>query len=95
MLHRVRDLSPEQRGVVESLLGRAIAEDEAVIIKTVRPAAILPPDLSPDERREALTKLEQYFARVDSKRRPVSEEEEEAILNEALRSTRPNYRPVR
>jgi len=47
--------------------------------------------LSPEERREAREKLARYFAKVDAGRLPVSEAEEDAIITEALRSTRPNY----
>jgi len=90
----VKDLSPDQRRAVESLLGRPVTDDEAVSIKSIRPAAILPPLLSPEERVRALEKLREYFAKVDAGRRPVSEAEEEEIINEALRSTRPNYRPI-
>jgi len=94
MLHHVKDLSPEERRAVESLLGRPVAEDEFVSIEGLRPSAIIPPQLSPDERKEAIEKLRQYFAKVDAQRGPVSQAEEEEIINEALRSTRPDYRPV-
>jgi hypothetical protein len=94
MLHRVKDLSPEQRTTIETLLGRAIAEDEAVSIKGIRPYGILASELSLEERTEAVEKLNRYFAKVDAKRQSVSVEEEEAIINDALRSTRPGYRPV-
>jgi hypothetical protein len=50
--------------------------------------------LVPEERQEILDDLDRYFARIDAKRRPVSEEEADAIINEALRSTRPDYRPI-
>jgi len=94
MLHHVKDLSPDQKRAIENLLGHPVSEDESVSIKSIRPSAIIPPQLSPDEREEALDKLRRYFAKVDAQRRPVSEEEEEEIINEALRSTRPNYRPI-
>ena len=94
MLHHVKDLSPEQRRAVESLLGRPVAEDESVSIKGIRPAAIIPPRLSAEERKEALERLRRYFARVDARRKPVSDAEEAKIINEALRSTRPGYRPI-
>jgi hypothetical protein len=94
MLHHVKDLSPEQRQAVENLLGRPVAEDESVSIKGIRPLSIIPSRLSPDERKDALEKLRRYFAKVDARRKPVSEEEEKEIINEALRSTRPNYRPI-
>jgi hypothetical protein len=94
MLHHVKDLSPEQRRAVENLLGRALEEDESVSIKSIRPSAIIPPRLSPQERKEAIERLRQYFAQVDAQRKPISDAEEEAIINEALRSVRPNYRPI-
>jgi hypothetical protein len=33
MIHKARDLSPDQKTAIESLLGRAIAEDEAISIR--------------------------------------------------------------
>ena len=95
MLHHVKDLSPEQRRAVENLLGRSLEEDESVSIKSIRPSAIIPSRLSPEEYKEAIEKLRQYFAKVDAQRKPVSDAEEEAIINEALRSVRSNYRPIR
>jgi lipoate-protein ligase A len=94
MLHQVKDLSPEQRQAVESLLGRPVAMDESVIVKSVRSSATSPPQLSQQEREEALEKLRQYFAKVDAQRKPINEADEDEIINEALRSTRPNYRPI-
>ncbi|HEV2988536.1 MAG TPA: hypothetical protein VG759_08845 [Candidatus Angelobacter sp.] len=94
MLHHVKDLSPEQRRAVENLLGHPVGEDESVSIKSIRPSAIIPPRLSPDERQQAIEEVRQYFAKVDAQRKPVSEAEEEEIINEALRSTRPGYRPI-
>lgn len=94
MLHHVKDLSPDQKRAIENLLGHAVSEDESVSIKSIRPSAIIPPQLSPQERKEALEKLRRYFAKVDAHRAPVSEREEEEIINEALRSSRPNYRPI-
>ena len=95
MLHHVKDLSPEQRRAVENLLGRSLEEDASVSIKSIRPSAIISSRLSPEEYKEAIEKLRQYFARVDAQRKPVSDAEEEAIINEALRSVRSNYRPIR
>jgi hypothetical protein len=36
MMHHVKDLSPEQRIAVESLLGRSVSEDEAVSNEALR-----------------------------------------------------------
>ena len=34
MTHKVKDLSPDQRTAIESLLGRSIAENEEISIRT-------------------------------------------------------------
>jgi hypothetical protein len=94
MLHRVKNLSPEQKLTVESLLGHTVSEDESVSIKSIGPSEIIPSHLSGEQRNEAVEKLRQYFGRLDAKRAPVSDQEAEEIINEALRSARPNYRPI-
>ncbi len=94
MLHRVKDLSPDQKIAVEALLGRAVTSDESVSVRAVASAAIVPSQLSPEARAEALLALDRYFAKVDSGRKPVTDEEEEAIFIEAMQSVRPNYRSV-
>jgi len=91
MIHKAKDLSPEQRLAVEGLLGRAIAEQENISVRALPEA----PQLSPERRREIIAALEAHFAQVDAQRQPVSPQEADEIINEALRSTRPNYRPVR
>jgi hypothetical protein len=92
MLYPVKNLSPEQRQAAEMLLGHAVSEDEAVSIKSLRPSMIVPSRLSPEERIEALRALNERFAKTASA--DVSEDEEEVAVNEALRSSRPNYRPI-
>jgi len=76
------------------LPGRSVSEDEAVSIKALNPSAIVPSRLTEQERKVALENLDLYFARVEVQRQSVSQEDEEAIVNEALRSTRPGYRPA-
>lgn len=40
MIHKAKDLSPAQKAAIESLLGRVIAPDEAISIRTIpAPAA--------------------------------------------------------
>jgi hypothetical protein len=90
MIRDAKDLSPDQKTVIESLLGRRVLEGEAISVR-----AIEPPALSDERRTEILHGLEAYFAQVDKQRQPASPEEADAIINEALRSTRPSYRPVR
>jgi hypothetical protein len=90
MTHRVKDLSPEQKSAIESLLGRPISDEESISVKTFAPSS----RLSGGERAAAIEKLNRYFSRVDANRQQVTAEEEDAIINEALRSVRPGYRPV-
>ena len=92
MLYQMKDLSPEQKRAAEILLGHSVPEDQAVSIKSLGPTTLISSKLSPEERVEALRALEQRFANAN--RPEVTEEEEEAVVSEALRSTRPNYRPI-
>jgi cytochrome P450 len=84
MLHHVKDLSPEQKLTVESLLGHPVSEDESVSIKSFRASEIIPSGLSDSERREALQRLEEYFVRLDSKRKAVDDEEADEVINEEI-----------
>ena len=88
MIRNAKDLSPDQKTAIESLLGRRVLEDEAISVR-----AIEPPALSDQRRQELAEELRQYFAEVDARRKPGSAEEAEEILSEAIRSTRPGYRP--
>ncbi len=88
MIHNAKDLSPDQKAAIESLLGRRILEDEAISVR-----AIEPPALSDERKHELVEQLKKYFAEVDARRQPGSPEEAEEIINEAMRSVRPGYRP--
>jgi hypothetical protein len=35
MIHKAKDLSPDQKVAIESLLGRSVAEDEAISVRTL------------------------------------------------------------
>ena len=88
MIHKAKDLSPDQRAAIESLLGRRILEDETISVR-----AIESPSLSDERKRELVEQLKKYFAEVDARRKPGSSEEAEEIINDAMRSVRPGYRP--
>ena len=94
MLHRVKDLSPEQRLAIEGLLGRTVSENEAVSVRAVAPPVIIPSALTSDQRNTALEQLHRYFSDIDTRRKPVSEEDELAIITAAIRSVRPHFRPI-
>jgi hypothetical protein len=61
--------------------------------KEISVRAIQPPALSDQRRKEPVEGLTKYFAEVDARRQPGSAEEAEEIFTEAIRSTRPGYRP--
>jgi hypothetical protein len=88
----VKDLSPEQKQAAEMLLGHPVSDDEVLSIKSLGPSTIIPSKLSPEARIEALQALNERFAR--EVRPDVSEDEEASVANEALRSTRPNYKAI-
>jgi hypothetical protein len=88
MIRNVKDLSPDQKTVLESLLGRRILADESISIR-----AFGAPALSDERRQELSQKLRDYFAVVDARRQPGTAQEAEEILTEAIRSVRPSYRP--
>jgi len=64
MLYQVKELSPEQRHAAELLLGRSVADDEAVSIKALGPSTIIAPRLSSEARVQELRALEEHFAAV-------------------------------
>ncbi len=91
MIHKAKDLSPDQRKAVEALIGQTLSEQDHVSVRRLRP----PANVSPDRRQATLVGIDQFFARIDSQRQPASAEEANAIIDEALRLTRPDYRPIR
>ena len=42
MIHKVKDLSPDQKTAIENLLGRSVAEDEAISIRAMASASAPP-----------------------------------------------------
>ena len=88
MICNVEDLSPDQKAAVETLLGRRVQDGEAVSVRTFEPVSI-----SRQRKLEISDELRKYLAEVDARRKPVSEEEAEEIITEAMRSVRPGYRP--
>lgn len=92
MLHKVRDLPAETRGVVESLIGRPMREDEAF---SIRPLRVLKEGADAATSSAIADQLEHYFAQCDAKRPLVSAEEAAAAIDEAMRHVRPGYTPVR
>ena len=91
MIRSTKDLSPDQKLAIESLIGHALSEQDHISVRRFPPA----PQVSDERRREILKDLQAYFARVDAQRPPVSAEEADTIIDEALRLTRPSYQSIR
>src|SRR5947207_129761 len=89
MIHKAKDLSPNQKQLVESLVGRCVLEDEAISV-----CAFEPPALSDDRRQEIANELRKYFAEVDANRQPASPEEADEIITEAIRKHPPWLSPA-
>jgi hypothetical protein len=90
MIHKAKDLSPDQKLLVEKLLGRRVLEDEAISVRAFEPLA-----LSDERRKEIAEELKRYFAEIDAQRKHGSADEVDAILDEAIRSVRPSFHPHR
>ena len=91
MIHKVKDLSPEQRVALERLIGHAISDQEDISVRVLQPSS----EISANRRREIVKKLNAYFAQVDAQRKPVSTDQANEIIDQALRSARPGYRSFR
>ena len=91
MIHKGKDLSPEERVALERLVGRAISDQEDISVRVLQASS----EISSARRQEILAELNAFFARVDAQRKPVSAEQANEIIDEALRSARPGYRSLR
>lgn len=73
MIHKAKDLSPGQKMAIESLLGRSIAEDEAISIRAL--ASLSAPQWLQESwesaRRQGLDRLsmEEIDAEIDAARK--------------------------
>ncbi|MFN7923468.1 MAG: hypothetical protein U0Q16_25425 [Bryobacteraceae bacterium] len=92
MLHKVRDLPNEARGVVESLIGRRLTDDESF---SIRPVRLIKEGADTASANVVADKLEAYFAEIDRQHPPLSPEEAEATMDEAMRHVRPGYTRIR
>jgi hypothetical protein len=87
LIHKANELKPATRAALKAELGRSLGDDEDVSIM-----AFAPHDPPIDEARlEAGRKLEDYFAKIDSRRPGEPHEEAEAALKEALTKARKGY----
>jgi hypothetical protein len=87
MIHKAKDLTPDQKLLIENLLGRRVLQEEAISVR-----AFEPPALSDERRQELVEKLKQYFLSLDANRKSGSSEAAEELITEAIRASRSGYR---
>ena len=85
MLHRVKDMSAEQRVALEALVGRALNQDESFV---VRPAHIIKPAAQGKEREEAAQKLFAHMGKMAERASHVPEDELDVLIDEACHHAR-------
>ncbi|MBI3666830.1 MAG: hypothetical protein HY236_11515 [Acidobacteria bacterium] len=82
-VHRVSDLAPEERTLVERWLGRAVSQDETISLNAYKPhAAPVGPELE-SLRQEIVSQ-----AREIGSRQEIREEEADALVDEAFAEIR-------
>jgi hypothetical protein len=71
MIHSVKDLSPDQKLAIESLLGRPISEGEQVSVRTVPASPEWLASIQQDARKKGTDKLtvEEIDAEIAAARR--------------------------
>jgi len=82
MQHRVRDLSPDARLVVEQLLGRPLVETDMITIGSIPLVKAGP---TPEQRIEIEKELSAHFDRVNDKIEGIDERAFEEAVAEAIR----------
>ena len=86
MVHQVKDLSADQRLVIESLVGRPLRDDESL---TIRPSHILKEAPTGKERERLFRQYQDHLDELARRVTHVSEDEIEAAIDEAIRHVRP------
>ena len=71
MIHSVKDLSPDQKLAIESLLGRPVSEDEQVSVRTLPASPEWLMSIQQDARKKGTDKLtmEESDAEIAAARR--------------------------
>ena len=90
-IRKAEDLSESVKAALESLLGRTLEADEEISIMVYRPL-----DLLQDPIRDRLVQsFNEQMNALAGRVRDASDDELDEILDEAMRSARPGYRPIK
>ena len=88
MIVQVNELTPQQKAAIEELLGRQLLEREQIDVSA------LDDPKSAQDRQRAGEELRKFLNTPRPPRPDVSDRELEEAMLEAIRSERPNFRPV-
>ena len=88
MIVQVNELTPQQKAAIEELLGRQLLDREQIDV-----SALDDPTVAKDRQRAA-EELRKFLSTPRKPRPGVSDHELEEAMLEAIRSERPNFRPV-
>jgi hypothetical protein len=80
MWHKVKDLSPDQRLAIESLLGRRLADDEGL---NIQPSRILKEAPEGEERKRAYQRYLSHSDALADRAAQVSDDELDGAIDEA------------
>lgn len=91
VVRKAKDLDPSARAWLVSLFGRELRDDEeiTVAIPDATERAVL------DDRAQARRRLLESLETLAERFKDVPDDEIEVILDEAMRSVRPTYEPLR
>ena len=92
MQHRVKDLQPNQRQLIEHLMGRPVADDETILLGSIPIVKAAAPY---EERLKIAAELESHFDRVNERMRDVDPNEFEQAVAEAIREVRKSHKVAR
>jgi hypothetical protein len=85
MVHNVKDLSPDQRLVIEGLLGRALHDEESL---TIRPARVLKDAPTGAERTRLFRTYLDHLDALAGRMKDVPEAEIDAAIDDAVQHVR-------
>jgi len=82
--HKVKELQPDARRIVQELVGRKLREEDQVSIRVIGPH----PAPSPAVRRKSAKRLEDLMDNAARKAKDIPAKEIDRLIDEALRHTR-------
>ena len=92
MQHRVRDLSPDARVVMEQLVGHSLVDTDLLVIRSI---PLVKDGPTPEERVEIAKQFAAHFDRVNERIEGIDEREFEEAADEAIREVRKSRKAVK